>query len=95
MADRVTTNYPPRALRVDDAAAYMGYSRSTFLRLVDERIMPAPVKTPDHNIATWDRLDLDAAFDDLKNGTGQAENSFDKAMRKLGDVKRANKREGA
>jgi predicted DNA-binding transcriptional regulator AlpA len=80
-------HYPPRAMRVDDAAAYLGYSRSTFLRLVDERIMPPPVKTPDHNIATWDRIDLDAAFDDLKNSTGPVENTFDKAMRKLEDAK--------
>ncbi len=85
--NRPTTSYPPRAMRVDEAAAYVGYSRSTFLRLVEEKIMPEPVRTPDHNVTTWDRLDLDAAFDDLKNGVGRSENSFDRAMRKLDDGK--------
>jgi hypothetical protein len=34
--------YPPRALKADRAAAYLGMSRSKFLELVDQRRMPGP-----------------------------------------------------
>ena len=34
----------PRAMRVDQAATYVGASRSMFLRLVDDGIMPRGVK---------------------------------------------------
>jgi predicted DNA-binding transcriptional regulator AlpA len=56
--------YPPRAMRADRAAAYLGMGRSKFLVLVDEGRLPQPVRID--GVTTWDRLDLDAAYDRLK-----------------------------
>jgi predicted DNA-binding transcriptional regulator AlpA len=56
--------YPPRAMRAERAAAYLSMSRAAFLRLVEDGTMPAPVKIK--GIVLWDRLELDAAFDKLR-----------------------------
>lgn len=58
-------SYPPRALRADRAAAYLSMSQSAFLKLVDERLMPDPVRIK--GITTWDRLELDAAYENFKS----------------------------
>ena len=71
--------YPPRAMRLDRAAAYLSMSTSSFLRLVEEEVMPKPVRIK--GLVTWDRLELDAAFDNLK---GQEENSGNTMHRLLG-----------
>jgi hypothetical protein len=55
--------YPPRAMRAERAAAYLDMSRSKFLELVKSGPLPHP-KTID-GIRIWDRLALDAAFNDL------------------------------
>ena len=94
MGERVQSSYPPRAMRLDDAAAYLAYSRSTFLRLVDEGVMPLPIKTPDHNVSTWDRLDLDAAYEELKNPRGSSEHTTDRRLQELEDVAAKNRRKG-
>jgi excisionase family DNA binding protein len=78
--------YPPRAMRVDQAAAYLGMSRSMFLKLVEEGVMPPAVKI--RSMATWDRLDLDAAYDDLKHKDAPGENSVQKRLRELADERR-------
>lgn len=78
-------------MRAEQAAAYLSMSKSMFLALVKEKLMPDPVYI--HSMTTWDRFDLDAAFDNLKDGTGPAENTFDKAMRKLEDAKGTKKRQ--
>ena len=69
--------YPPRGLRAQRAAAYLGMSESAFLRLVDEGVMPQPVRI--RGVTTWDRLDLDAAFENLKD-TG-AQNTVHRILR--------------
>ncbi len=55
--------YPPRAMRAERAAAYLGMSRSKFLELVDDGRMPKSIHLD--GIALWDRLALDVAFDEL------------------------------
>lgn len=80
--------YPPRVMRAETAAAYVGMSRSMFLKLVDDGVMPKATKI--RNMATWDRFDLDAAFDDLKNSDGPSENTVHKQLREL-DAQRRRK----
>jgi predicted DNA-binding transcriptional regulator AlpA len=58
-------SYPPRAMRAERAAAYLDMSTSTFFRLVEEGLLPKPVKV--HGVVSWDRLDLDAAYDNWKS----------------------------
>jgi len=71
--------YPPRAMRAERSAAYLDMSRSKFLQLVDEGRLPKP-KVID-GIRIWDRLALDAAFNDFPDrGEGDTlgrPNSFD------------------
>jgi predicted DNA-binding transcriptional regulator AlpA len=70
-------SYPPRAFRADRAAAYLGgMAKSTFLELVDEGLMPKGV--PVKGMMMWDRLDLDAAFDELKaRSNAKKRNTFE------------------
>jgi predicted DNA-binding transcriptional regulator AlpA len=56
-------SYPPRGMRVDRAANYSGMSRTTFLELVRDGVMPKPMRIGGMTI--WDRLALDAALDRL------------------------------
>jgi excisionase family DNA binding protein len=79
-------SWVPRAMRVDQAATYVGMSRSMFLKLVEEGVMPPAVKI--RSMATWDRLDLDAAYDDLKNSDAPSENTVQKRLRELADERR-------
>jgi predicted DNA-binding transcriptional regulator AlpA len=74
-------NYPPRLMRADRAAAYLDMSRSAFLRLVAQKVLPPPVKH--EGLVRWDRLKLDAAVEDLETvETIKKQNSFDAAMEK-------------
>jgi len=57
-------SYPPRGMRVDRAAAYLGISKSKFLQLVDQGRLPKPVRID--GITTWDRLDIDVAYEGMK-----------------------------
>jgi predicted DNA-binding transcriptional regulator AlpA len=61
--------YPPRGLRADRAAAYLGMSTSKFLELVEKGKLSKPMHVDGMTI--WDRLDLDADVEKLK--TEQAE----------------------
>ena len=56
--------YPPRGLRLERAAAYVGMSKTSFLTAVADNTMPKPVRW--RGLVIWDRLELDAAFEDLK-----------------------------
>jgi len=56
--------YPPRAMRAERAAAYVGMSTSQFLAMVRNGDMPKPLKV--HKMTIWDRLDLDAAIENWK-----------------------------
>lgn len=55
----------PRGLGRIAAAAYVGISPSKFDQLVHERRMPPPRRIDARKI--WDRLELDAAFEELPN----------------------------
>jgi predicted DNA-binding transcriptional regulator AlpA len=61
LADHLS--YPPRLMRLERAAAYLAMSTTTFLRLVDEGVLPQPARI--HSIVAWDRLALDAACDSM------------------------------
>jgi hypothetical protein len=72
--------YPPRAMKADRAAAYLDMSRSKFLELVEADRLPRP-KVID-GIRVWDRLALDAAFDNFSergdhDSVGGRPNTFD------------------
>jgi predicted DNA-binding transcriptional regulator AlpA len=69
--------YPPRAMRAERAAAYLGMSTSALFRLVADNVLPEPVKI--RGMVLWDRLDLDAAFDNLKGG--DHENGIERMLR--------------
>lgn len=60
--------YPPRAFRAERAAAYLSMSTSTFLKLVEEGTMPKGIKV--RGMTMWDRLELDAALENLKEREG-------------------------
>jgi predicted DNA-binding transcriptional regulator AlpA len=75
--------YPPRAMRADQAAAYLAMPKSTFLKLVDEGHIPKPVHVL--SMVSWDRFDLDAAYDAFKqsNSNNSVHKSLDR-MKGLG-----------
>jgi hypothetical protein len=54
--------YPPRGMAAERAAAYVGFGTTKFLEMVEEGTMPKP-----NRYHRWDRLELDAAFEDLKD----------------------------
>jgi len=66
VSDRLSDHcaYPPRGMDVERAASYVGFGRTKFLEMVDDGRMPKPIDV-DGN-PRWDRIDLDAAFEDLK-----------------------------
>ena len=51
---------PPRGLRREEAAAYIGVSASKFDEMVADRRMPRPKRIDARRV--WDRLKLDEAF---------------------------------
>jgi excisionase family DNA binding protein len=57
---------PPRGLRREEAAAYIGVSASTFDKMIAEGRMPKPKRFGDRTI--WDRHALDQAFEMLDGG---------------------------
>jgi hypothetical protein len=76
--------YPPRAMRADRAAAYLDMSRSKFLELVARGDLPGP-KIKD-GMRMWDRLALDAAFNDFpdrddNDSVPGRRNTFDAMLR--------------
>jgi predicted DNA-binding transcriptional regulator AlpA len=78
MGKHLPTTYPPRAMRADRAAAYLDISPTSFFRLVEDGVLPKPTKI--RGIVTWDRHDLDAAYEDLKDGN-RAGNTVHKLLR--------------
>jgi predicted DNA-binding transcriptional regulator AlpA len=56
--------YPPRGMDAERAAAYVGFGRTKFLEMVGDGRMPQPIDID--GSPRWDRRDLDAAWDDLK-----------------------------
>ncbi|HWZ38154.1 MAG TPA: hypothetical protein VNY08_07635 [Bradyrhizobium sp.] len=70
--------YPPRGMRAERAAAYLDMSPASFLRLVDEKALPAGVHIK--GMVVWDRLELDSAFENFKSGKHKPRNSADEAL---------------
>ena len=56
-------HFAPRGLRRSSAAAYVGVSATKFDDWVARGLMPQPKRVD--GIVVWDRLEIDAAFDDL------------------------------
>jgi predicted DNA-binding transcriptional regulator AlpA len=57
--------YPPRLLAADRAAAYIGFGPTKFSDMVADGRMPLPVDID--GSPRWDRLELDAAVENLKD----------------------------
>jgi hypothetical protein len=70
--------YPPRGMRADRAAAYLGMSKSSFLRLVEMSLLPNGIVVGGMTI--WDRLELDAAFENFKEPEPTSENTVHKIL---------------
>lgn len=58
--------YPPRGLKREEAARYVGVPPEKFDEMVADRRMPRPRKVDRRNV--WDRFQLDAAFTELPDG---------------------------
>jgi predicted DNA-binding transcriptional regulator AlpA len=65
-------NYAPRGLRAEQAADYLGMSKSKFLELVEDGRMPRPIRID--GVVVWDRFDLDESFEAFKS---HGMNTFD------------------
>jgi predicted DNA-binding transcriptional regulator AlpA len=74
--------YPPRGMDAERAAAYLGLGRTKFLELVEIGRMPKPVRI-EEELPRWDRFDLDAAWDDLKQRRDPIERDRDELRRRL------------
>ena len=61
----------PRGLSRTVAAAYIGVSATTFDKLVADGSMPPPIAIRSRKV--WDRLKLDAAFEDLVTASARTE----------------------
>lgn len=59
-----TTSWP-RGLSRDQAATYLGISRSSFQKLVDSGVMPRGKRITKGRVV-WDRAELDHHFDHIK-----------------------------
>jgi predicted DNA-binding transcriptional regulator AlpA len=77
--------YPPRAMRADRAAAYLDMSRASFLRLVDDSVFPKATRITG-GMVLWDRLELDAAFDAMKDRGNRQRSSGNTMYKILGIV---------
>ena len=71
-------SYPPRGMRANRAAAYLGMSTSSFLRLVDDKLMPSG--KPIGGMVIWERLELDAAFGNFNQPDDDSGNSMHKIL---------------
>jgi predicted DNA-binding transcriptional regulator AlpA len=69
--------YPPRLLRAESAARYLGMGTRTFLRLVSESKLPKPKRIG--GVVAWDRYRLDAFVDDSEDDV--MDNTVDRLLR--------------
>jgi predicted DNA-binding transcriptional regulator AlpA len=76
-SDVLPISLPPRGLKRERSAAYVGVSPSKFDELVKDGRMPQP-KEIDGRVL-WDRHELDDAFSALpnRNGSERAGDAFD------------------
>jgi predicted DNA-binding transcriptional regulator AlpA len=66
---------PPRGLRREAAASYIGVSPSKFDELVTDGLMPKPKRINRRTI--WDRFRLDEAFEALPSDKTDGNNPWD------------------
>ena len=95
---KIETRLPiaSRALNADNAASYLGMGVTKFRELVEEGKLPRPVYVD--SMPRWDRTELDAAFEAMKEqtvdprseGRARLQAKID-AQRKAGEAK-ANER---
>jgi predicted DNA-binding transcriptional regulator AlpA len=77
----------PRAMRAEQAADYLSMSRSMWLKLVADGAMPPGIKIG--SMTTWDRHDIDDAFEELKRGNGEpSENTVHRRLREIDEQRR-------
>lgn len=69
--------YPPRGMRREDAARYVGISPTLFDEWVKARQMPRPAKIG--GVVLWDRFALDAAFTALTEPVNSIDGRVDAA----------------
>jgi predicted DNA-binding transcriptional regulator AlpA len=67
-------------MRAERAAAYLDIGTTFFFEMVDDGRMPPPVKMGKATL--WDRLELDAAFDNLKDRPG-SESTLKRRLREM------------
>lgn len=67
-ASQIEGNFIPRVLRAKDAPAYLGMDRNKFNKIVKPKLVS--VKFGSHSVA-YDRLDLDAWWEQYKSCYGQ------------------------
>lgn len=77
-------------MRLERAAAYLDISPSQFKRLVDEGTLPQPVRIG--GVVSWDRLELDAAYDSVKDHGAQ--NIVHRLLREHQDAERLSQSKG-
>ena len=72
--------YPPRLMRAERAAAYLGFGVTFFLTLVEEGRLPKPKRIK--GVVAWDRLALDAFVDDDAGDGDAPVNTVDEILRR-------------
>ena len=66
-------------MRLEQAAFYLSMSQASFLRLVEDKTMPRPIKI--RGMVLWDRLDVDDAFEEMKRGQrAKSRNTIDELL---------------
>lgn len=58
-------SYPPRGMRREAAARYIGVGTTKFDEMVSDGLMPKPIRID--GVVLWDRQKLDGAFDALSD----------------------------
>lgn len=70
-AQRHETSYAPRGMRLEAAAAWVGFGRTKFLEMVDDGRMPKGKMVDGCRV--WDRFRLDEAFEALPDSDGNSQ----------------------
>lgn len=65
---RLETSYAPRGMRLEAAAAWVGFGRTKFLEMVEDGRMPKGKMVDGCRV--WDRFRLDEAFEALTDEEG-------------------------
>lgn len=73
--DILPRSLPPRGLRREEAARYIGVSPTKFDGMVKAGEMPQPKHIGGRRV--WDQLALDLAFDALPDGEPEDNNPWD------------------